>query len=101
MAALLLILIVFGLFYTFMVRSQRRRVATQQRFLDDLQPGDRVVTAGGVIGDLVAVEGGRARLEIAPGVVIEVLAPAITRRAPAPPGETIDDETAAPRREDG
>jgi preprotein translocase subunit YajC len=84
-----------------MVRSQRRRVNTKQAFLAQLVPGDEVVTASGIIGRLVAIDGNRARVEVAPGVVLELLAPAITRRAPEPdPPAEVQADGLAGREED-
>ena len=84
MSALVLLLIPLGLLLFVRSNPQRRRVLAQQALLKDLGPGDRVVTAGGMIGTLVAIEGEQAAVELAPGVIVEFLAPAILRRAPEP-----------------
>jgi preprotein translocase subunit YajC len=51
-------------------RSQQKR---QQKALADLQKGDTVLTQGGLRGKLVEVGDRFAKVEIAPGVKIEVL----------------------------
>ena len=66
--------------YALMIRPQRRRVQAQRDLLTALAPGDTVVTAGGMIGVLRSIDAERATVELAPGVVIELLAPAISRR---------------------
>jgi preprotein translocase subunit YajC len=55
-------------------RRQRKRLA-------ELRVGDEIVTVGGIIGKLTYfnAEEDRARIEIAPGVAMEVLSAAISR----------------------
>ncbi|MHB8468061.1 MAG: preprotein translocase subunit YajC [Acidimicrobiales bacterium] len=79
MAAVLpLLLLVLALY--FVILPQRRRAQAQRSLSTTLTPGDRVVTAGGMIGTLEELDGDRVRVEIANGVVIELLAAAIVRR---------------------
>jgi preprotein translocase subunit YajC len=81
MSALILLLIPLALYFL-MIRPQRQRVQAQRSLVNGLGPGDRVVTAGGMVGTLVAMDGEHAAVELAPGVIVEFLAPAIIRRAP-------------------
>jgi preprotein translocase subunit YajC len=60
-----LILIMF-----FSSRSQQKK---QRAALDALKKGDRVVTQSGFVGKLVEIGDRYAKLEIAPGVKVEVL----------------------------
>ena len=48
-------LIVFVIFYIIMIRPQRRKEQTRREMLDTLEKGDKVVTIGGVHGQLVTV----------------------------------------------
>lgn len=79
MTALIPILLLVMALY-FVILPQRRRAQAQRSLATTLAPGDRIVTAGGIIGTLQAVEGERAWVEVADGVVMEVLTPAIVRR---------------------
>jgi preprotein translocase subunit YajC len=81
MAAILLPLALLAVFFVFRANPQRRRVMGQQALLGQLAPGDKVVTGGGMIGTLVAIEGDRAAVEVAPGVIVEFLLAGILRRA--------------------
>lgn len=89
----LLPLLLLPLCWLLLVRPQRQRVIRQRQLLADLAPGDQVVTAGGLIGRVVSLSGDRVRLEVAPGVVVEVVAPAISGRTPAEPATTVADAT--------
>jgi preprotein translocase subunit YajC len=86
--ALLLPLIVLAAFFLFRANPQKRRAQAQKTLVDSLRPGVRVATVSGIIGTLMGVEGDRAALEIAPGVVVEFLLASVTR--------TIDDEPMHP-----
>jgi preprotein translocase subunit YajC len=80
MTAIFIILIPLAVFMLMRANPQRRRVTAQQQMLKELGPGDRVVTASGMIGTLLGIDGDRAAVEAAPGVVLEFLLPAIVRR---------------------
>ena len=56
-----------------MVFSGRSQAKKQGKLLASLQKGDRVVTTGGVIGKLIELGDKYAKVEIAPGVKIDVL----------------------------
>jgi preprotein translocase subunit YajC len=88
MAAILpLILLAMALY--FLVLPQRRRAQAQRSVAASLKPGDRIVTAGGMIGTLEYLDGERARVRLGPDVEIEFLAAAIVRRLDEPPEEPL------------
>lgn len=76
--------------YLLVIRPQRQRVQTQRTLLSKLAPGDEIVTAGGMIGTLVAMGPERATVQFAPDVVIDFLPPAIVRRLDPVPPEVPD-----------
>lgn len=51
-------------------RSQQKKA---QKMLAELKKGDRVLTQGGIVGKLLEVGDRYAKVEIAPGVKIEVV----------------------------
>ena len=63
-----------------LIRPQQQRVRRQQELLSSLQVGDRVVTAGGMIGEIVTLDSDRASVRLAPDVVVEFLRVAISQR---------------------
>jgi preprotein translocase subunit YajC len=85
---LLLPLLLLGfLFYT-----QRRRQRRVQQVQAELQVGDQVMTASGLLGVVRELEARIVHLEIAPGVVVRldrraVLAPETPAEPPAPSDE--------------
>jgi len=70
MLAPLLLLVPLLLLMFFSSRSQQKK---QQAALSALKKGDRVLTQGGFVGKLVEVGDRYAKLELAPGVKVEVL----------------------------
>ena len=66
----LLMIVPLVLLLLFSNRSQAKK---QAELVKSLQKGDRVITQGGLVGKLVEVGDRYAKIEIAPGVKIEVL----------------------------
>ena len=71
-------------------RRQRRQVEDLVRLIELLQPGDEIITAGGVHGTVRAVSDDELMVEVSPGVEVR-----LDRRAVAAV-TTIDDEAADP-----
>jgi preprotein translocase subunit YajC len=82
---LVLLLAMFGFMYFLLIRPQRQQQRRHSELLSSLKPGDEVVTAGGIYGEVVQLDAERVMLEIDEDVRI-----AVTRRAIAsvvPPEE--------------
>lgn len=77
---LLFPLIVFGLMWVFLVRPQQQRVRRQKELIAALEVGDEVVTAGGIIGRIVALSDEEAEIEVSPGVTMRFLRIAVNAR---------------------
>ena len=73
-------LIFLALMWFLLVRPQKQRVQRQQQLVASLEVGDEVVTAGGIVGRIVALDQDEARIEAAPGVVLRVLRIAVNAR---------------------
>jgi preprotein translocase subunit YajC len=50
------ILLIFGIFYFLLFLPMQRQRKQQQKMLSNLQNGNVVVTSGGIVGTIVAVE---------------------------------------------
>jgi preprotein translocase subunit YajC len=94
MEALLALFFTFGLMWLLLIRPQQRRMRAHQAVVSALEPGDEVVTAGGIHGTILSVADDIIHLEVAPGVVLRVLRGAITQQAPPErePEDELDDE---------
>jgi preprotein translocase subunit YajC len=76
---LFLIAIFFGIFYFMIIRPQQRQQKTHKAYLDSLKKGDEVITNGGLIGRIAAVQGDVLTLEIANNVRVRVLKDQVNR----------------------
>ena len=87
---LLVPLVLFGLMWVLLVRPQKERVRRQQQLVASLEVGDEVITAGGLIGRIVALDDNEAHIEVAPGSVMRFLRIAVNARV----GDDAGDQAA-------
>ena len=102
---LVLLLAMFGFMYFLLIRPQRQQQRKHAELLGSLKPGDEVVTAGGIYGEVVQLDAERVMLEIDEDVRIAVARHAITAVVPpeelerlesSDKGETVDVDAAEP-----
>ncbi len=69
------LLLIFGVFYFLLIRPQQTRQKQTRAMLAALRRGDRVVTAGGILGTVQRVKEGsdEVEVEIAQNVRVTVL----------------------------
>ena len=91
----ILILLVLFIVWLFLVRPQRRRRQAQEAMIDQLRPGDEVITAGGFFVNVVRLtEDEEVIVELSPGVEARVAKRAIAAVIPYEgPGDGPADET--------
>jgi preprotein translocase subunit YajC len=77
-APLLFIVLIFAVLWVVLIRPQRQRQAAQMSMLNDLAPGEEVVTAGGLLGIVRKISDEHITLEVAPGTEVRVAKQAIT-----------------------
>jgi preprotein translocase subunit YajC len=69
---ILVIVALFALFWLLLIRPQRRRQRAQNEMIASLEVGDEIVTAGGLYGEVMALDEDDVRVEIADGVEVRV-----------------------------
>ena len=91
MGFVLLLLIPLAMWFL-VLRPQQARLRAQRDLVSSLQAGDRVVTAGGIIGTLTVVRETEVTLATGPGVELQVVRGAVSRRLepPEPPADVAD-----------
>ena len=72
------IILVLGIFFFLVIRPQQRERRKRDQMLQSLKKGDRVVTAGGLIGTVVGVTDRKLTLKLGDSVRVECLRSAIT-----------------------
>ena len=68
----LLIVLMFVVFYFMLIRPQTKRAKQHREMVSALNEGDEIVTAGGVLGRITAINDQFVTLEVADGVRIKV-----------------------------
>ena len=96
MGFLIVIVLLFFLFWLFIVRPQRRQAAEQRELLESLEPGDEIVSAGGLYGVIKEIDGDELRVEIADGLVVRMARGAVAGfvepdEEPEPEPESVKD----------
>ncbi len=95
---LLPLILIFAVFWFLLIRPQQKKMKEHQQMIASLKKGDRVVTAGGIVGRITKVDAGEdtVTVEIAPGVQVKVVKQTIAEvldrkpqpaNQPAPQGE--------------
>jgi preprotein translocase subunit YajC len=64
--------LVFGIFYFIILLPMRKKQQKVQDFLGALKVGDKVITTGGIYGQVTRITGDTVQLQIADKVRIEV-----------------------------
>jgi len=72
------ILVFFAIFYFVLIAPMRKRQKALQQLLEALKKGDRVLTNGGVYGEVAGIEGNVVHLKVADNVRLRVAKSAIS-----------------------
>jgi preprotein translocase subunit YajC len=72
------LVLIFALFYVLLIVPMRKKQRALQQLLADLKKGDRVITNGGLYGEVGAVVGDAVILKIAENVKVKVAKSAIS-----------------------
>jgi preprotein translocase subunit YajC len=69
--------LVLGIFYFIILMPMKKKQQKVQTFLDSLKVNDRVITTGGIYGQIMKIDDQKVQLQIADKVRIEVARTAI------------------------
>lgn len=99
------LILIFVVFYFLLIRPQQKKMKAHREMIGAVRRGDRVVTGGGMIGQIVKViDGNEVDVQIAEGVKVRMLKSTITdvisRGEPVKGAKKGEDETAEEADED-
>lgn len=78
------ILLIFAIFYFLLFMPMQRQKKQQQKMLKELQNGNVVLTSGGIVGTIVAIEEDMLVLRVKPdNVKLQVARSAVSSLVPA------------------
>ena len=69
---IIFLIVIFGLMYLVLIRPQRKRQKEHQQLVEELKRGDRVVTAGGIYGEIESVSEDSVVIKVESGVTMRV-----------------------------
>lgn len=78
---IIFLVVIFVMFYFFMIRPQRKRQKEHEELLGSLRSGDRVITAGGIYGQIETVSQDSIVLRVESGATIRVAKSSIVGKA--------------------
>jgi preprotein translocase subunit YajC len=93
---LVLILLIGLAAYFLFIRPRSMAQRRQRETLQELGPGDEVLTGSGIFGTVLDVANDRITIETAPGTRLTVLRSAVARRITPDAEATSDDWSSAP-----
>ena len=70
--------LIFVIFWLLLIQPARRRQKAHQKMLEELKRGDRVVTNGGLYGEVAGIDGPTVILKIADNVKVRVSKSAVS-----------------------
>ena len=68
------LILIFVIFYFFLIRPQQKKVKEHKVMVENLKRGDKVVTAGGIVGTIDRViDNEKVEVEISNDVKVEII----------------------------
>lgn len=76
------LIIIFVIFYFLLIRPQMKRAKEHKKMVEGISTGDEIVTSGGILGKVTAVEDGFMSLEVAKDTIIKMQTSAVGQVMP-------------------
>lgn len=70
--SLLPLVLIFAVFYFLLIRPQNKRQKEHREMVANIEAGDEIVTAGGVLGKVTEVKDQFLHVQVADGIVLKV-----------------------------
>ena len=77
---IIFLVVIFALFYFVMIRPQQKRQKEHQAMMQELQRGDKVMTAGGIYGTIDSVSEDSVVIKVEGGTMMRVARISIVQR---------------------
>tara|TARA_B100001175_G_C19133330_1_gene460002 strand:- start:71 stop:427 length:357 start_codon:yes stop_codon:yes gene_type:complete len=81
MGAFLPLILIFGVFYLLLIRPQQKKVKQHREMINNLKRGDKIITSGGIIGEITKVYDSKellieisdqVEIKLAPGMITDI-----------------------------
>lgn len=77
---IILILIIIGVFYFFLIRPQVKRQRERSELIASVNKGDKVITVGGIMGKIIQVDDDIIMLEVSKNVTLKMSKTAVAQK---------------------
>jgi preprotein translocase subunit YajC len=89
---LFILAMLFFIFYFILIRPQQKRLRVHQEMMKGLQKNDKIITTGGLIGQIVKFEGDDVVVvEISPNVRVRIARGSVSEVVTDKPGSSAND----------
>lgn len=75
---ILMLVFLFVVFYFLLIRPQQKRVKEHQQMVESLAKGDEIITNGGLLGKITALNDNFVAIEVAPNIEVKVQRQAVS-----------------------
>jgi len=72
LGAMIPFILVFLIFYLLIIRPSRAKQKRHQQMVEQLKPGNKIITSGGIYGTVMGIQKDRIELKIAANVKVEI-----------------------------
>ena len=79
-AQFLPLIILFAIFYFLIIRPQQKQQKSHQEMLNSLSKGDKIVTSGGLMADIVKVEEDFIKIRLNDSVIVRLDRAFVTKK---------------------
>lgn len=80
-ASLLPLVVLFGIFYFLVIRPQQKQQKNHKKMLEGLQKGDKIITNGGLIAEVVKTEKNYLKIRLSDNVVVNLARDFVAKKA--------------------
>lgn len=87
-----MLVMMIAIFYFLLWRPQQKQVQEAKSFRESLKKGDKVITAGGIIGVVQKLDGEQLELEVAPKTRLRMVRSQIVQYEKPPAKDDGDDD---------
>ena len=74
------LIVLFGIFYFLIIRPQQKQAKQHKEMLESLKKGDKIITSGGLIGEVVKPEEDFIKVKLNDATVVKVSREFIARK---------------------
>jgi len=74
---IIILVLIFAVFYFLTIRPQRKRQKEQQKLIEELKKGDRIITIGGLYGVIESTDGESIVISLESGATVRIVKSAV------------------------